>query len=53
MQGAPLFPGKSYLGDDGTTYKEGDKQARGCRNDDLVAYWAQPIRHWVPPQDSY
>ena len=53
MQVAPLFLGKSYLGDDGPTYKEGDEQAWGYRKDDLVAYWAQPIRHWVPPQDSY
>ena len=27
MQVAPLFLGKSYLGDDGPTYKEGDEQA--------------------------
>ena len=38
MQVVPLFPGESYLGDDGPTYKEGDEQAQGCRKDDLVAY---------------
>ena len=53
MQATPLFPGEPYLGDDEPTYKEGDEQARDCRKDDLVGYWAQSIWHWVPPQESY
>ena len=48
-QVAPLLPSESYLGDDGATYKEVDEQAQGCKKDNPVGYWAQPIRHWVPP----
>ena len=40
MKVVPLLPGKPYASNDEPTYKKVDEQAWGCREDDLVGYWA-------------
>ena len=39
-QAAPQLPSEPYLGDDWSTYKEVNEQARGCKKDDPMGYWA-------------